>query len=248
MTTVLLVRHGLTAATGRTLSGWTPGIDLDERGTAQARALGARLAALPLTAIVSSPLERCQQTAAALAAAGQDRPAVQTDERVGECRYGDWTGQELKVLAKDPLWKVVQAHPSAVRFPGTGGEAMLDLQHRAVAAVRDWNSRLGEAATYVICSHGDVIKAIVADALGLHLDLSQRIQADPCSLTVIKYTQLRPFLLRMNDTGGGVEDLIPREPEAGEGDQASEDESDAMVGGGAGAAGTVRERIEQARG
>ena len=248
MTTLLLVRHGLTAATGHSLSGWTAGIDLDDRGTAQARALAARLAVLPLAAIVSSPLERCQQTAAALAGAGQDRPAIQTDERVGECRYGDWTGQELKVLAKDPLWKVVQAHPSAVRFPGPGGEAMLDMQHRAVAAVRDWNTRLGDKATYVICSHGDVIKAIVADALGLHLDLSQRIQADPCSLTVIRYTALRPFLLRMNDTGGGIEDLIPREPEPGEEGPASEDGSDAMVGGGAGAAGTVRERVEQARG
>ncbi len=248
MTTVLLVRHGLTAATGRTLSGWTPGIDLDERGTAQARSLAARLAALPLAAIVSSPLERCQQTAATLAADGQDRPAVQTDDRVGECRYGDWTGQELKVLAKDPLWKVVQAHPSAVRFPGPGGESMPDMQHRAVAAVRDWNARLGDKATYVICSHGDVIKAIVADALGLHLDLSQRIQADPCSLTVIRYTALRPFLLRMNDTGGGVEDLIPGEPEPGQDGQASEEGSDAMVGGGAGPVDTVRERNQQARG
>ncbi len=248
MTTVLLVRHGLTAATGRALSGWTPGIDLDERGIAQAQALGARMAALPLDAIVSSPLQRCQQTAAALAAEGQHRPPVQTDERVGECHYGDWTGQELKVLAKDPLWKVVQAHPSAVRFPGADGEAMPDMQHRAVAAVRDWNSRLGDKATYVICSHGDVIKAIVADALGLHLDLSQRIQADPCSLTVIRYTPLRPFLLRMNDTGGAVDDLIPREPEPGEDAQASEEQSDAVVGGGAGTAGTVREHSAEARG
>jgi probable phosphoglycerate mutase len=248
VTTVLLVRHGLTAATGRTLSGWTPGIDLDERGVAQARALAARLAPLPLAAIVSSPLERCQQTAAALAAEGQDRPLVQTDERVGECRYGDWTGQELKVLAKEPLWKVVQAHPSAVRFPGPGGESMPDMQHRAVAAVRDWNARLGDKATYVICSHGDVIKAIVADALGLHLDLSQRIQADPCSLTVIRYTSLRPFLLRMNDTGGGVEDLIPREPEPNEEPSDEAEASDAVVGGGAGAAGAVREPAQQARG
>jgi probable phosphomutase (TIGR03848 family) len=248
VTTVLLVRHGLTAATGRTLSGWTPGIGLDERGTAQARALAARLAPLPLDAIVSSPLDRCQQTAAAIAADGQDRPSLATDERVGECRYGDWTGQELKVLAKDPLWKVVQAHPSAVRFPGPDGEAMLDMQHRAVAAVRDWNTRLGDKATYVVCSHGDVIKAIVADALGLHLDLSQRIQPDPCSLTVIRYTPMRPFLLRMNDTGGGVEDLIPREPEPGQDGQASEEESDAVVGGGAGAAGPVHEHSAEARG
>ncbi len=253
MTTVLLVRHGLTAATGHTLSGWTPGIPLDERGTAQARALGARLAALPLDAIISSPLDRCQQTAAAIAAAGQDRPALQTDDRVGECHYGDWTGQELKVLAKDPLWKVVQAHPSAVRFPGPDGEAMLDMQHRAVTAVRDWNARLGDKATYLVCSHGDVIKALIADALGLHLDLSQRIQADPCSLTVIRYTSLRPFLLRMNDLGGGVEDLLPRPEEdkadgQPDGNADGDADSDAMVGGGAGAVGSVRDHSADARG
>lgn len=268
MTTVLLVRHGLTAATGHTLSGWTPGIPLDDRGRAQAQALGTRLAGLPLDAIISSPLDRCYQTAEAIAAAGQDRPAqdrpaqdrpaqdrpaVQTDQRFGECRYGDWTGQELKVLAKEPLWQVVQAHPSAVRFPGADGESMLDVQHRAVAAVRDWNSRLGEAATYLICSHGDVIKAIIADSLGLHLDLSQRIQADPCSLTVIRYTPLRPFLLRMNDTGGGVADLIPRKGETDEAGQPEVGESDAVIGGGAGAApvpaaGAVPEHSADARG
>ncbi len=252
MTTVLLVRHGLTAATGHTLSGWTPGIPLDERGTAQARALGARLAALPLDAIISSPLDRCQQTAAAIADA-DGRPPIQTDDRVGECHYGDWTGQELKVLAKDPLWKVVQAHPSAVRFPGPDGEAMLDMQHRAVTAVRDWNARLGDKATYLVCSHGDVIKALIADALGLHLDLSQRIQADPCSLTVIRYTSLRPFLLRMNDLGGGVEDLLPRPEEetadaAADGQPDGDADSDAMVGGGAGAVGSVRDHSADARG
>jgi probable phosphoglycerate mutase len=250
VTTVLLVRHGLTAATGHSLSGWTPGIPLDERGTAQARALAARLAGLPLDAIISSPLDRCQQTAAALAEAGQDRPATQTDERLGECHYGDWTGQELKVLAKDPLWKVVQAHPSAVRFPGPDGEAMLDMQHRAVTAVRDWNTRLGEKATYVVCSHGDVIKAIVADALGLHLDQSQRIVADPCSLTVIRYTPLRPFVLRMNDAGGEVDDLMPKPDEPEEAGESSEQSSDAMVGGGAGAAGAgaVHDDSAKARG
>jgi probable phosphoglycerate mutase len=245
VTTVLLVRHGLTAATGHSLSGWTPGIPLDERGTAQARALAGRLTGLPLDAIISSPLERCQQTAAAIAA-DRDGAAVQTDDRLGECHYGDWTGQELKVLAKDPLWKVVQAHPSAVRFPGPDGEAMLDMQHRAVTAVRDWNIRLDEKATYVVCSHGDVIKAIVADALGLHLDQSQRIVADPCSLTVIRYTPLRPFLLRMNDVGGTVADLLPK-PDEPEG---ASESSDAMVGGGAGAAqaGAVHDHSAKARG
>jgi probable phosphomutase (TIGR03848 family) len=238
VTTVLLVRHGLTAATGHSLSGWTPGIPLDDRGRAQARALGARLARLPLDAIVTSPLDRCRQTAEIVAAARDGQgPQIRPDERLGECRYGDWTGKPLRKLAKEPLWRVVQAHPSAVRFPGPDGESMLDTQHRAVAAVREWNATLGPTATYLICSHGDVIKGIVADCLGLHLDLSQRIQADPCSLTVIRYTPLRPFLLRMNDTGGGVEDLMPRPPQAkGHGaGKDPRDESDAVVGGGAGA-------------
>jgi len=243
VTTVLLVRHGLTATTGQLLTGWTPGVGLDERGRAQAKALGERLAPVPLDAIVTSPLDRCQQTVEEIVAARAGRPGAAgapagegnpsagpvTDERVGECKYGDWTGKPLKELEKDPLWPVVQAHPSAVTFPGPEGESMLDMQHRAVSAVREWNARLGKDATYLVCSHGDVIKAIVADSLGLHLDQCQRIVADPCSLTVIRYTPLRPFLLRLNDTGGGVDDLLPR-PQA-----ADSGESDAVVGGGAGA-------------
>jgi len=233
VTTVLLVRHGLTATTGHVLTGWTPGITLDDRGQAQAAALAARLAPLPLAAIVSSPLERCMQTAAAIAA-GRDGQQVIPEERVGECKYGDWTGRPLKKLAAEQLWRVVQAHPSAVRFPGPEGESMPDMQHRAVAAVRDWNARLGKDATYLICSHGDVIKAIVADSLGLHLDQCQRIQADPCSLTVIRYTPLRPFLVRMNDRGGGVEDLMPHTDRHASGTRAAA--SDAAVGGGSGGA------------
>ncbi len=232
MTTVLLVRHGLTATTGHVLTGWSPGISLDDRGQAQAAALAARLAPLPLAAIVSSPLDRCMQTAAAIAG-GRDGQQVIAEDRVGECRYGDWTGRPLKKLAAERLWRVVQAHPSAVTFPGPEGESMPDMQHRAVAAVRDWNARLGQDATYLICSHGDVIKAIVADSLGLHLDQLQRIQVDPCSLTVIRYTPLRPFLVRMNDRGGGVEDLMPRPDRHGSGVRGTAD-SDGAVGGGSG--------------
>ncbi len=237
MTLVLLVRHGLTATTGTVLTGRTPGIPLDDRGRAQADALAARLASVPLDAIISSPLERCRQTAEVLASARPGgRPAVTDDERVSECKYGDWTGQPLKVLARDPLWRVVQAHPSAVIFPGKDGESMLDMQHRAVSAVRDWNDVLGKDAAYVVCSHGDVIKAVIADSLGLHLDLCQRIQVDPCSLTVIRYTPLRPFLIRMNDTGGGTADLgrRPAASRAKAGQPAAGAEGDAMVGGGAG--------------
>ena len=225
VTTLLLVRHGLTRLTGPVLAGWTPGLHLDERGQAQAAAVAERIAQVPLAAVVSSPLERCLDTAAPIAA-GRDVEVV-ADERFGECRYGDWTGQELKRLAKDPLWRTVQAHPSAVTFPN--GESLAAVSARAVEAVRDWNARLGPDATYVAVSHGDVIKAIVADALGLHLDQFQRISADPCSLTVIRYTELRPFVLRLNDTGGGVDDLLPPKR------RSRRRSSDAAVGGGAGA-------------
>jgi probable phosphomutase (TIGR03848 family) len=248
VTTVLLVRHGLTATTGQLLTGWTPGVGLDERGRAQAKALGERLASVPLDAIVTSPLDRCRETVEWIVAARAGRPgqvsAPVIEDRVGECKYGDWTGKPLKELEKDPLWPVVQAHPSAVRFPGSEGESMLDMQHRAVSAIREWNAKLGKDATYLVCSHGDVIKAIVADSLGLHLDQLQRLIADPCSLTVIRYTQLRPFLLRLNDTGGGVDDLLPRPGQPGEAETdgqgnesrqgAPSDESDAVIGGGAG--------------
>jgi len=237
VTTVLLVRHGLTATTGQVLTGWTPGVGLDERGLRQASALAARLAPVPLAAVVTSPLDRCRQTAEAIIAVrdpGNGQPLrASVDDRVGECHYGDWTGKPLKELMKDPLWPVVQAHPSAVRFPGTDGESMLDMQHRAVTAVREWNGKLGANATYLICSHGDVIKAIVADSLGLHLDQCQRILADPCSLTVIRYTPLRPFLLRLNDVGGAVDDLLPP-PEKGAAEAGLASESDAVIGGGAG--------------
>jgi probable phosphomutase (TIGR03848 family) len=230
VTTVILLRHGRTTAnTGGVLAGWTPGVRLDEAGEAQVAAVGKRLAPVPLAAVVSSPLERCAQTAAAVVA-GRD-VEVQSDERLGEARYGDWTGRTIKELAKEPLWKVVQQHPSAAVFPGPEGEGLAQTQARAVAAVRAWNATLGPDAVWLACSHGDVIKAILADALGLHLDQFQRIVVDPASLSVVTYTDTRPFVVRVNDTGGDVSALIPP-PRKRRRRAAS---SDAVVGGGAGA-------------
>lgn len=227
MPTLILVRHGRsTANTEGVLAGWTPGVALDERGAAQAAALPGRLAALPIAEIVSSPLQRCQETIRPLLDA---RPGLtaHTEERIGECHYGDWTGRKLADLKDEPLMDVVQSHPTAAAFPG--GESMRAMQTRAAEAVREWNARVerdhGTDAVYVMCSHGDIIKSLVADALGLHLDLFQRISVEPCSITAIRYTRLRPFLVRLGDTGDFAS-LAPREePAAG----------DAAVGGGAGA-------------
>jgi probable phosphomutase (TIGR03848 family) len=230
VTTVILLRHGRTTANaGGVLAGWTPGVELDESGAIQAKAAGERLAQVPLAAVVSSPLERCRQTADAVAA-GRDLD-VQVDDRLGEARYGDWTGHTIKELSKDPLWKVVQQHPSAAVFPGPDGEGLAQTQARAVAAVRGWNATLGPDAVWLACSHGDVIKAILADALGLHLDQFQRIVVDPASISVVTYTETRPFVVRVNDTGGDVAGLVPP-PRKRRRRTAS---SDAVVGGGAGA-------------
>ena len=234
MSTVILLRHGLTAMTGPVLAGHTPGLHLDERGVEQARAVAARLAVVPLAAIVSSPLDRCLDTAEAVLDAQRTagvQPAWHVDERIVECRYGDWTGKAIKDLAKDPMWKVVQQQPSAAVFPG--GEALHETQARAVHAIREWDQKLGPDAVWVACSHGDVIKSIVADALGTHLDQFQRIVIDPCSVSIIRYTDSRPFVLKVNDTGSDLGFLKPpkkrgrRRPNA-----------DATVGGGAGS-GTV---------
>ncbi|MDT0451289.1 histidine phosphatase family protein [Streptomyces hesseae] len=230
MPTLILVRHGRsTANTGGVLAGRMPGVALDERGTAQAAALPARLADVPLAAVVSSPLLRCRETLAPLLAARPGLP-LHTDERITECHYGDWSGRKLGELSGEPLWEVVQRHPSAAAFPG--GESLRAMQTRAVDAVQGWNERVerehGDDAAYLMCTHGDVIKAVVADALGLHLDQFQRITADPCSVTAIRYTRLRPYLLRLGDTGD-LAGLAPR-PAAPGGEGA-----DAAVGGGAGA-------------
>ncbi|MEU2473009.1 histidine phosphatase family protein [Streptomyces sp. NPDC012842] len=235
MPTLILVRHGRsTANTSGVLAGRTPGVSLDERGAAQAAALPGRLSALTFAAAVSSPLQRCRETLQPLLDA---RPglALHTEDRISECDYGTWSGRKLAELSDEPLMKVVQQHPSAAAFPG--GESMRAMQARAVEAVRDWNACIeadhGEDAAYVMCSHGDIIKALVADALGMHLDLFQRIQADPCSVTAIRYTRLRPFLLRLGDTGDFAS-LAPREQAIGA-DAAGDTGTDAAVGGGAGA-------------
>ncbi|MGH3897172.1 MAG: histidine phosphatase family protein [Pseudonocardiaceae bacterium] len=210
MGTLILLRHGRsTANAAGVLAGRTPGVALDEHGRAQAETLVERLAALPLAALVSSPLQRCQETVAPLAQArGLE---VTFDDRFVEVDYGEWTGRELRKLGKEPLWKVVQAHPSAVVFPG--GEGLAALQARAVAAVREWDAKLaaehGPQVVWLVCTHGDTIKAVLADALGMHLDGFQRIVANPCSISAISYTDTRPFVQRVNDSGGDLQSLVP---------------------------------------
>jgi probable phosphomutase (TIGR03848 family) len=230
--TVILLRHARSSANGAgVLAGRTPKVGLDATGLKQAEALIDRFTGVRLAAAVVSPLQRCRQTVAPLV--GKLGIPRRTDAALAEVDYGEWTGRELKTLVKEPLWTVVQQHPSAAVFPG--GEGLAQVQARAVAAVRAHDARIaaehGPDAVWLACSHGDVIKAVLADALGVHLDSFQRIVVDPCSLSVIRYTETRPFVLRTNDTGGNLSGLIPP-PSAKEGEEKVS--SDAVVGGGTG--------------
>lgn len=230
MATMLLLRHGRTTANSSgMLAGRAPGVGLDAYGAAQAAALPDRFAGIPLAAAVHSPLQRCVETLAPLCEARPDLP-VYVDERIVECDYGDWTGRTLADLAEEPLMATVRQHPSAVVFPG--GESLRAVQTRVVEAVRDWDARVtrdhGPDAVWLLCTHGDNIKAVVADALGLHLDLFQRLAPHPASVTAIRYGAL-PLLLRFGDTGD-LSEFVPATPAAAK-DAAVEER--APVGGGA---------------
>jgi probable phosphomutase (TIGR03848 family) len=234
MATVILVRHGRTTAnTSGVLAGRSKGVLLDELGEEQAARTAERLAEVPLAAVVTSPLERCQQTAKAITSRQQGNPTKAREKGIVEVDYGAWTGRELKTLGKEPLWKVVQGHPAGVVFPE--GESMAAMSARSVAAVRRWDAAVeaehGPEASWAAVSHGDVIKAVLADALGMHLDAFQRIVVDPASVSVVRYTAGRPFVLMTNTQAGDLTFLKPRPATKKRRRRPS---SDAALGGGAG--------------
>lgn len=239
MATVILVRHGRTTANATgVLAGRTAGVKLDEAGQGQAARAGERLAGVPLALVATSPLERCRQTTRALLAAHPAPPEVLIERGVSECDYGEWQGRSLRDLAKEKLWATVQAQPSAVVFPG--GESMSGMQARAVGAVRRLDARLdaehGPGAIGLVVSHGDIIKSILADALGMHLDLFQRIQVDPASISIVRYTGTRPYVLASNTHAGELSWLAPPPPPKRGRRRKAAAADDAVVGGGSGPA------------
>ena len=226
MATVLLVRHGRTTANATgLLAGRTPGVGLDDLGREQATRTGERIAAAPVAAVVSSPLERCAQTAQAVVERQPRTTPSSVEADLTECDYGRWQGRRLSELAAEDLWPVVQSQPSAVVFPG--GESMAGMQARAVAAIRRHDAAVeadhGPGAVWVAVSHGDVIKSILADALGMHLDMFQRIEVGPASVSIVTYGESRPRVWAMNTDAGDLSWLSTLGPC-----------DDAPVGGGAG--------------
>lgn len=207
MATVILVRHGRTTANATgVLAGRTVGVSLDEIGRDQAALTGDRLAAVPLVAVVSSPLERCQQTAQQILDRQPRKPFTPVDADLTECDYGQWQGRKLTDLATEDLWPLVQSQPSAVVFPE--GESMAAMQSRAVAAIRRHDAAFeaehGPEAVWVAVSHGDIIKSILADALGMHLDMFQRINVGPASLSIVRYGAGSPSVHSTNTESGDL--------------------------------------------
>ena len=231
MATVILVRHGRsTANVSGVLAGRQDGVHLDEVGAEQAARVGARIAAVPLACLVTSPLERCRETARAIGKAQPHEPRTRSDRGLLECDYGEWQGRPIKDLTKEKLWKSVQSQPSRVGFPG--GETLPGMQARTVAAVRKRDAEVeaehGREAVWVAVSHGDPLKAVLADALGMHLDLFQRLHVDPGSVSIVHYAETHPYVLAVNSHDGDLSWLAPSPR------RSRRRPREATVGGGAG--------------
>ena len=202
MGTLILIRHGRTAANAQgVLAGRSSGVQLDEVGTKASEALRDRFQDLDVKHVVASPLERTVQTAKIIFPSH----VVVTHEGLIECDYGDWTGKTLKELATEPLWQTVRNKPSEVKFPN--GETMQGMADRAVNAVLEVDAKLtqehGQNFIWAAISHGDIIKSLIAHALGLELDKFQRIYVEPSSVSVLRITADDSSVVKVNETGEG---------------------------------------------
>lgn len=202
-TVVLLVRHGLTPTTGTTLPGRAKGLSLSDKGREQAERAAERIAPLKkVGAVYASPLERTRETASPIARALGLRTKVH--KGLLECDFGDWTGAELKQLRKLPAWTTVQRYPSGFQFPD--GESFAAMQARMVTTLHELAAR-HPGETIVAVSHADPIKAALAQALGCHLDLFQRIVVSPCSVSAVVYGASGTMVLTVNSVGDDLSAL-----------------------------------------
>ena len=202
MGTLILIRHGRTKANADgILAGRTPGVHLDDVGVESTKQLQHKFADLNVVHVVASPLERTVQTASLVF----PKHLVSTHDGLIECEYGDWTGRKLSDLQNEDLFKTVQKQPDQVKFPN--GESMQAMSDRAIEAVTSIDAKLaaqhGENFIWAAISHGDVIKAIIAHALGLELAKFQKIYVEPASVSVLRFTDGDSSVHKVNDTGDG---------------------------------------------
>ncbi|MFC7492377.1 MULTISPECIES: MSMEG_4193 family putative phosphomutase [unclassified Knoellia] len=232
MALLLLVRHGhSTANADAVLAGWTKGVGLTDRGRADVARIAARLAetGTEVARLVTSPLQRCRETSELLLPGA----TAEVDDDLGECHYGAWTGRPIAELASEPLWRTVQDDPASARFPDSelyAAESLPEMAARIGAAVRRIDAEVeaerGPDAVWVAVSHGDPIKALLADAMGAGLGGLQRVHVDPASVSVIRRTGERAMVMAVNSSGDAIR---PHQKAA-----AAVPPGDAVVGGGTG--------------
>jgi len=196
MTTFLLIRHATTNSVGKRLSGRTAGVSLNPEGQEQAQKLAQRLEKLPITAIYSSPLARTVETAAPIAKLRQLQYKIKED--FIEIDFGDWTNKTFEELQKLPQFNNFNTFRSVTRIPS--GELMLEAQTRIIAGLQKLCTQHPHQ-TVAVVSHADLIKAAVAYYAGIHLDLFQRIEISPASVSIIQLYEETARILVINDTG-----------------------------------------------
>jgi len=200
MARIVLLRHAHSVANEKNLlAGRTPGVSLSKSGREQAVQLVDRLGSMKFDEVAISPLQRCRETIEPWLSAHGASASLVVDDAISEVDYGNWSGKSLLSLRRKAQWKVVQDYPSQMVFPE--GESLLEMQGRALSGFYRLNSVKGKGARLLV-SHGDVIKAIVAHCLGMHLDQFQRLVIEPASLTIIDTDSGTSRLVRFNDAKG----------------------------------------------
>jgi probable phosphoglycerate mutase len=207
---LVLIRHAHSEANAAgVLSGRLPNVHLTEKGLEQSEQLAVRLGNFPVATLRVSPMERCFETISpwinSIVLPNNPKFTPIIDKELTEVDYGSWSGKKLAVLSKNKLWRTVQDSPSRMYFPK--GEGIAQMQSRAMKSVHEAVAIKSKGAA-VIVSHGDVIKSIVASALGIHLDEFQRIVIDPASVSILDYSTTKPRMLLLNDSRSVVTDLL----------------------------------------
>jgi probable phosphomutase (TIGR03848 family) len=228
---LLLVRHGhSTANAGAVLAGWSEGVGLTDRGRDEVARLAGRLTDVPVARLVTSPLQRCRETADLLLPGS----TAEVVDDLGECHYGAWTGRPIAELTSEPLWRTVQDDPASARFPESqhyAAESLTEMSERIVSAIvridAEVEAERGPEAVWVAVSHGDPIKAVLADALGAGLAGLQRVHVDPASVSLVRRTRNRAMVLAVNSAGDALRHGLTTVP-------ATVPAGDATVGGGTG--------------
>ena len=207
---LVLIRHAHSEANAAgILSGRLPNVHLSKKGVEQSEHLAVRLGNFPVSTLRVSPMERCFETISpwinSIVLPNNPRFEPMIDQELTEVDYGSWSGKKLAVLSKNKLWKTVQEAPSRMYFPS--GEGIAQMQSRAMTSVHEAVSTKAKGAA-VIVSHGDVIKSIVASALGMHLDEFQRIVIDPASISILDFSTTKPRVLLLNDSRSVITELL----------------------------------------